>query len=92
MGKKETIEFEFDGRRMKAHKGQTIAEALLANGVTAFRRTCQNQPRGVFCGMGVCYECRAMVDGNPNVRTCMTPVAPGCKVETQKDDAIEVKP
>ncbi len=84
------IEFEFDGRIVKARKGQTIAEALLADGITTFRKTRNGEDRGVFCAMGVCYECRAIVDGTPNTRTCMTQATPGCKVEVQEDARIEV--
>jgi hypothetical protein len=40
--------------------------------------------------MGVCYECRAIVNGTPNTRICMTPVTQGCKVMTQEDAGIEV--
>jgi len=84
------IIFEFDGRSVKAREGQTIAEALLASGITTVRKTRYGQERGVFCAMGVCYECRAIVNGTPNTRTCMTPVTQGCKVMTQEDARIEV--
>ena len=84
------FEFEFDGHPVKARKGQTIAEALLANGITTFRITRHGEDRGVFCAMGVCYECRAIVDGMPNTRTCMTPAKEGCKVKTQEDAGIEI--
>ncbi len=84
------IMFEFDGRPIKAREGQTIAEALLADGITTFRKTRYGEDRGVFCAMGVCFECRAIVDGTPNTRTCMTPATQGCKVKTQEDAGIEV--
>lgn len=88
----ETFIFEFDGRQLTARQGQTIAEALLSNGVTTFRKTRFDQPRGVYCGMGICYECRAIVNGSPNVRTCRTPVTPGCRVQLQHDACIGEKP
>lgn len=84
------IIFEFDGRPVKARAGQTIAEALLSNGITAFRKTRNGAERGVYCAMGVCYECRAIVDGTPNTRTCMTTATQGCKVMFQEDARIEV--
>ena len=84
------IMFEFDGRPVKGRDGQTIAEALLSNGITTVRETRNGAERGVYCGMGVCYECRAMVNGTPNTRTCMTTVTQGCKVMTQEDAGIEV--
>ncbi len=81
----ERFEITVDGRPVAAREGWTIAEAMLAGGNRTCRETRSQAPRGVFCGMGVCYECRMVVNGAPNVRTCMTPAAPGCKVETQKD-------
>jgi predicted molibdopterin-dependent oxidoreductase YjgC len=84
------IMFEFDGRSVKAQEGQTIAEALLTNGITTVRKTRNGADRGVYCAMGVCYECRAIVNGTPNTRTCMTTVTQGCKVTTQEDAGIEV--
>ena len=41
-------------------------------------------PRGIFCGIGRCTDCVMTVDGQPNVRTCVTPVRAGMKVETQQ--------
>lgn len=80
-----TFQIEFDGRIIEAQEGQTLAEALLAGGVSATRKTVGGAPRGVFCGMGVCYECRAVVNGRPNVRTCQTLAQPGDRVQTQLD-------
>jgi len=85
----EKFEIKIDGIRIAARKGQTIAEALLASGLRVFRRTKQNAPRGVYCGIGICFECRMIVNGIPNVRTCMTPAEPGCEIATQYDAAIE---
>ena len=84
------FEFELDGKTIKAKKGQTIAEALLAGGVRIFHRTMKKAPRGVYCNMGICYECRMIVNGQPNVRTCMTPATPGCRVAIQDDSNIKV--
>ncbi|MBB6172312.1 hypothetical protein HNR23_002372 [Nocardiopsis mwathae] len=51
--------------------GQTIAGVLLANGVTAWRTTARGgRPRGVFCGIGVCFDCLVTVNGVPDVRAC----------------------
>ena len=85
----ESFELEWDGKKIEARRGQTIAEALLSNGIRTFRRTVNGISRGVYCNMGVCYECRMIVDGRPNVRACMTAATPGCKVATQNDAEIE---
>ena len=83
-----TFEIEVDGRIISACSGQTIAEALLASGVRVLRKSRKQSPRGLYCGMGICYECRMIVNGIPNVRTCMTLATPGCKIATQDDSRI----
>lgn len=79
------ISFLLDGRELQAREGQTIAEALLSSGVRTMRLTRKNEPRSAFCDMGICFECRMIVNGIPNVRTCVTQVTNGCRVETQND-------
>ena len=73
-----------DGEPVEAIEGEPIATALLAAGRRAFRRTTQhNEPRGVFCALGRCTDCVMIVDGQPNVRTCITPASDGMILETQ---------
>ena len=55
---------------------------LLTEGIRVFRRDAGGSPRGLFCGIGNCYECLVTVDGVPNVRACVTPVAAGMVIET----------
>jgi aerobic-type carbon monoxide dehydrogenase small subunit (CoxS/CutS family) len=81
-----------NGRPIPATPGLTIAEALLAEGLRTCRSTRSQSPRGVFCGMGICYECRMIVNGIPNVRTCMTPAMPEMRIQVQDDGAIEMAP
>lgn len=71
-----------DGIQLPAYVGETIAGALLAAGRRAWRRTSHGQPRGVFCGIGICFDCLVTVNGTPNVRACVTAVAAGMVVET----------
>jgi predicted molibdopterin-dependent oxidoreductase YjgC len=74
-----------DGRPVAAYEGESIAAALFAAGVRITRWTARTgEPRGYFCGMGVCQDCLLTVDGLPNVRACMTPVRDGLRVETQR--------
>jgi aerobic-type carbon monoxide dehydrogenase small subunit (CoxS/CutS family) len=73
-----------DGAAVQAYLGETIAGALLASGQRAWRRTSQGKPRGLFCGMGICFDCTVTVDGVPNVRACLTPVAEGMVVDTHE--------
>ena len=91
MSSGEKFEIEVDGKIIFAYSGQTIAEALLANDVRVLRTTRKQAPRGVYCGMGICYECRMIVNGIPNVRTCMTLATPGCRITTQDDSRITIE-
>jgi aerobic-type carbon monoxide dehydrogenase small subunit (CoxS/CutS family) len=89
MTEPETFHIFVDGRPIPATDGQSLADALLAAGVSTFRTTASGEPRGPHCNMGICHECRMVVDGTPNVRTCMTPARPGVRARTQHDDRIE---
>ena len=73
-----------DGRVLAAREGETIAAALLAEGIRVNRLTKKrHEPRGLFCGIGQCTDCVMVVNGVPNTRTCVTPVADGMVIETQ---------
>jgi predicted molibdopterin-dependent oxidoreductase YjgC len=83
-----------DGQELTVHEGQTVAAVLLAAGRRAFRRTARgNQPRGFFCGMGICFDCLMQIDGRPNVRACQTLVHDGmCVTNQQGEGAWEPVP
>lgn len=62
-----------NGRACSAFEGETVHAALLAAGYRVLRKTVKTgQPRGFFCGMGVCYDCLVTINGVPNQRACMT--------------------
>ena len=78
------IQFTHDGNAMLGFEGEPIAIALRAAGVMAHRHTKKyDKPRGIFCAIGRCTDCVMVVDGKPNVRTCITLLEEGMKVETQ---------
>lgn len=82
--KEETWTIVIDGRPIPAKPGETIAATLLAHGLRINRYTPKlNEPRGLFCAIGQCTDCVMVVNGVPNVKTCVTPVRDGMKVETQ---------
>lgn len=81
---KRVVQITVDGRQIDALEGEPIAAALMANGIRVFRRTRKrHEPRSVFCAIGRCTDCMMVVDGVPNVRTCVTPVRAGMRIETQ---------
>jgi predicted molibdopterin-dependent oxidoreductase YjgC len=75
-------ELTVDGEPLRAPAGQSLAAALLAAGRATLRRSPAGTPRGVYCGIGVCQECRVHVEGRGVVRACVTPVAAGMRVTT----------
>jgi glycine/D-amino acid oxidase-like deaminating enzyme len=72
-----SITFRFDATPIPALEGETVAAALSAAGILAFRRTASGVPRGLHCGMGACFDCVVTVDGRIGQRACMTRVADG---------------
>ena len=76
--------FTVDGEPVEAYPGETVAGALLVAGRRVARRSPRRgEARGLFCAIGVCHDCRMIVDGEPNVRTCLTPARAGMVVQTQ---------
>ncbi|WP_433297857.1 (2Fe-2S)-binding protein [Pseudonocardia sp. CA-142604] len=84
------IRFVFDDAELTAAPGQSIAAALIAAGRRSWRTTrVGGEPRGAFCGIGVCFDCLVMVNGRPNQRACLTEVQPGDRVELQEGTGRE---
>ena len=78
------VNIQVDGKWIKAKKGEMIIAALLAENIIINRYTERfHEPRGLFCGIGLCTDCSMIVNGRPNTRTCITPVAEGMVVQTQ---------
>ncbi len=81
LGERAVVTFTFAGRPVSANAGDTLAMALWADGQAELRRSSSDgAPRGVFCNMGICYECLLVVDG-VTVRGCTTPVREGMVVQ-----------
>ena len=73
-----------DGKKIPAREGEPILSALLASGIKVQNISVkQHEPRGYFCGIGRCNDCKMIVNGVPNTRTCVTPAEDGMVVETQ---------
>ncbi|MDJ1640107.1 (2Fe-2S)-binding protein [Streptomyces pakalii] len=77
-----------DGETLAFVPGQTLAAAFVASGRVAWRTTPGGQrPRGVFCGIGVCYDCLVTVDGRRGQRACLVQARAGMAVATgERDD------
>ncbi|GAA5028692.1 (2Fe-2S)-binding protein [Actinopolymorpha pittospori] len=75
-----------DGRPVAVGPDQTVAAALLAAGIRSWRTTRKGRPRGLFCGIGVCFDCLVTVNGRGSVRACLVPARPGDVVTTGRPD------
>ncbi|MFC1717514.1 (2Fe-2S)-binding protein [Candidatus Poribacteria bacterium] len=85
MEERRRVTIRVDGAEVEAREGEPIAAALVAAGVKVFRTTRKrDEPRRIFCAVGRCTDCIMTVDGQPNVRTCVTPVRDGMEIQTQK--------
>lgn len=83
-GKPVTI--SVDGKPIEAYQGETVAAAMLAAGIRTFHESHKNhQPRSLYCGMGICYECLVTINGVHAQRACVTPVEEGMQIETCKE-------
>lgn len=82
-GKK--IMLKVDGESIEAYEGEMVSTVLLSMGIKNFGRSNQSgRDHGVFCGMGICYECLVTVNGQV-VRACQTPVTEGMIIETRSE-------
>ncbi|HET6561631.1 MAG TPA: (2Fe-2S)-binding protein [Marmoricola sp.] len=77
--------FTFDGRPVPFVDGQSVGAALTAVGVRSWRTTrFEGRPRGLFCGIGVCFDCLVVADGRPNHRACLLLATHGLAVTSQE--------
>jgi sarcosine oxidase subunit alpha len=78
------LSFTFEGRRVEARPGQSIAGALHATGVRTISRGIKyHRPRGYTCGFGACGDCPLKIDGMPATVSCTTPARGGEVVQRE---------
>ncbi len=79
------IAFFYNGRKVKAYEGETVASALHVLGIKTLSKSLKYlRPRGFFCGIGKCSSCLMRINGIPDVRTCITLAEEGMTVESQE--------
>ena len=79
----ESVTIWINGHPVKVHPESMVSAALLKAGVPS-RRSVTGEPRTALCGMGICFECRAVVNGMPHRRTCQILCEQGMTVETDQ--------
>jgi D-hydroxyproline dehydrogenase subunit gamma len=78
----ERVTISVNGQPVSVPAGTIVAAAVAMAGVTRFRTSVDGQSRGPLCGMGVCFECRVTIDGQPHCRSCLTVCEAGMEVRT----------
>lgn len=77
------VSFFFNGEKFTGVQGQSIAAALIANDQRELRRTRFGQePRSIFCGIGICFDCVVTIDGVANQRACLIEISHDMNVES----------
>jgi len=78
----ERVTLSVNGQPVSVPAGTLVAAAVALAGVTRFRASIHGEPRGPLCGMGVCFECRLTINGQPHFRSCLTVCEEGMEVRT----------
>ena len=83
------IHFTYNGAPLEGIQGDTIASALHNLGIRTLSQSIKHhRPRGFYCAIGNCASCNMIVNGTPNVRTCITPLEEGMVVKTQTNKGV----
>lgn len=77
------ISVKVNGRRVMVPEGATVAAAVIKGGEASFRESVKGQPRAPLCGMGICFECRVTIDGQPHQRACQRLCQPEMEIVTK---------
>jgi predicted molibdopterin-dependent oxidoreductase YjgC len=80
------VQIIVDGVPVSAFEGESVAATLLAAGRRGLRETPKGQQRGMYCGIGVCFDCVMTMEGERTARACVTPVREGLRIETRQGD------
>jgi ferredoxin len=83
-GGESSFVFSFENQPVEARLGQSVAAALLSNGIRTLRIDEAGNPKGILCGIGYCFECRCVIDDELDRRACMIEAKPGMRVRRQQ--------
>jgi len=88
------VTIHFEGKEIAARRGDTVASALLAAGITHFRKSAiSGAERGPYCLMGACFDCLVEIDGAANQQACLRVVEEGMRIARQQGAvALDIRP
>ena len=78
------IALTINGVQVQTLEGTTVAAAIMQSGIVGFRKSVTGEPRAPLCGMGICFECRVMINGQAHARSCQIVCRPGMQVRTDE--------
>jgi D-hydroxyproline dehydrogenase subunit gamma len=78
---REDIQVHINDRTLSVPEGCTVAVAITIAGLVC-RTSISGERRGPLCAMGICFECRATVNGMPHTRTCQLLCEPAMDIRT----------
>ncbi len=78
----ESVTIRVNGIPIQMEPGSVVSAALLKTNAPC-RRSVSGEPRTALCGMGICFECSATVNGTPHRRTCQLICREGMVVESE---------
>jgi sarcosine oxidase, subunit alpha len=79
----DVVSFTFNNTVFQGLRNESLAAALLANAVRILRvHEESGTPRGIYCNIGHCFECRVNVNGQQGIRACLTPIQEGMTVSS----------
>lgn len=78
----DSLRITVNGKEVRASREMSVAAAVMMAGECC-RLSLHGDPRSPLCGMGICMECRATVNGVKHQRTCQILCAPGMEVVTE---------
>ena len=71
-----------NGKAIEVSEGETVGSVLLKRRQQALRNTrIEGKPRGMFCGIGICFDCIVTIDEVINQRACVTQLREGMRIE-----------
>lgn len=76
------ITLTVNGTSISVASGTSVAAAILIVG-SHTRTSVTGRPRAPLCGMGICFECRATINGIAHRRSCQVLCEQGMEVRTQ---------
>lgn len=86
------VSFTFNNDEIRGLRNESLAAALLANNIRTLRvHEESGTPRGIYCNIGHCFECRVTVNEQQGVRACLTPIQEGMTVSSGEKFLTSVK-